>query len=87
MPYITYILYSQKLHKYYIGSTGDDLNERLRKHNSHHKGFTGGKGDWKIVYQEAFNIKTEALKREQQIKNWKSRKRIEQLIGLEHPGL
>ena len=47
--------------------------------------------DWRllaaIVYQESFSTKTEALQREHQIKNWKSRKIIEQLIGLEHPGL
>ena len=87
MPFITYILFSEKLNKFYVGCTGDDLNERLRRHNSNHKGFTGGLGDWKIVYQELFATKTEALHRELQIKNWKSRKRIEQLIGLEHPGL
>ena len=87
MPFFTYILFSQKLDKFYIGSTGDDLNERQRRHNSNHKGFTGSIGDWKIVYKEEFNNKTDALQRELQIKKWKSRKRIEQLIGLEHPGL
>ena len=69
-----YILYSSFLDKYYIGYTGDVLAERLRKHNSNHKGFTGGKGDWRIVYNEPFQTKEEAIKREKQVKGWKSRK-------------
>ncbi|RLD36252.1 MAG: hypothetical protein DRI74_09440 [Bacteroidetes bacterium] len=44
MKFYFYILHSQKLNKYYIGST-QNLEERLRKHNSNHKGFTGGIGD------------------------------------------
>ncbi|MGE8553535.1 MAG: GIY-YIG nuclease family protein [Chryseobacterium jejuense] len=35
-----YILYSESLEKYYIGHSCDDLQERLRKHLSNHKGFT-----------------------------------------------
>ncbi|MDP1799991.1 MAG: GIY-YIG nuclease family protein [Bacteroidota bacterium] len=35
-----YILFSPTKDKYYVGHTGDDLVERIRKHNSNHKGFT-----------------------------------------------
>ena len=28
---------------------GDKMEERLRKHNSSHKGFTGHVGDWKVM--------------------------------------
>ena len=80
MLYSVYILYSKTLDKYYVGYTGDILQERLRKHNSQHKGFTGGFGDWIIRYTESFELKTDAIKRERQIKNWKSRKLIEKLI-------
>jgi len=76
-----YIIYSQSLNKFYVGSTSDDLNERLRKHNSNYKGFTGGKGDWEIKYLETLNTKKEALAREKAIKSWKSRKLIEKLIA------
>ena len=75
-----YILFSTKLEKYYVGFTGDLLEERLRKHNSNHKGFTGGIGDWKLVYFEEYNIKKEAQDRERELKKWKSRKMIEKLI-------
>ena len=80
MQYKVYILFSVILNKYYVGYTGDDLNERLRKHNSNHKGFTGKTGDWKIVYQESFQLKSDASNREIEIKKWKSRKKIELLI-------
>jgi putative endonuclease len=61
------------------------LEERVRKHNSNHKGFTGHKGDWMIVYTEIFNTKEMAYAREKEIKSWKSRKMIEKLVGSEHP--
>ncbi len=81
MTYYVYILFSPSLNKYYIGFTADDIYQRLRKHNSNHKGFTGGMGDWEVKYTEPFNAKAEAMIREKQIKKWKSRKLIEQLIS------
>ena len=53
---------------------------RLRKHNSNHKGFISGIGDWKLVYFEEYNIKKEAQEQERVLKKWKSRKMIEKLI-------
>ena len=82
MTYTVYILYSLSKDKYYIGFTGDDIYERVRKHNSNHQGFTGHTGDWKLVYSELFETKDAAMNREKQIKNWKSRKMIEKLIGI-----
>ena len=78
--YYLYILYSQKLDKYYIGHTSD-LEGRLRRHLSNHKGFTGSQSDWLIVYTEQFTSKELAYQRERQIKKWKSRKMIEKLIN------
>ena len=79
--WVFYILYSIILDKYYVGFTGDDLVERLRKHNSNHKGFTGGIGDWHVKYFETYSTKVEAQRRESQVKKWKSRKMIEKLIA------
>lgn len=75
-----YILYSRNRDKYYVGSTSD-LEKRLAKHNTNHKGFTGKIGDWVIVYFETFVAKEQALAREKQIKSWKSRIAIEKLIS------
>ncbi len=87
-----YILYSPSLNKFYIGHTGDSLTNRLRKHNSNHKGFTGQKADWSIVHKEMFDNKDQALAREKEIKAWKSRVMIQKLLerytkNLKHPDL
>jgi putative endonuclease len=65
--------------RYYIGSTADDLEERLRRHNSNHKGFTGTANDWTYFHIEEFPSKEEAFKREKEIKSKKSRKYIQSL--------
>ncbi len=83
-----YILHSDTANKYYIGSTSDIISERIRKHNSNHKGFTGKWNDWQLKYSEDYPTIQLARKRELEIKNWKSKIRIEKLInvaGSEHP--
>ena len=82
-----YILYSNTTDKFYIGHT-PELQERLRKHNSNHKGFTGNVNDWEIVYFENYSTKELAYRREREVKKWKSKVRIKELIsknGSEHP--
>ncbi|MDX1938119.1 MAG: GIY-YIG nuclease family protein [Flavihumibacter sp.] len=76
MPFLVYILFSSSKKRFYIGFTGDDLNERIRKHNSNHKGFTGCTGDWSLVYSETYPTKELAYARERTIKGWKSSKKI-----------
>ncbi|QAA81752.1 GIY-YIG nuclease family protein [Aequorivita sp. H23M31] len=78
--YYLYILYSEHLDRYYIGST-EDISVRLKEHLWNHKGFTAKAKDWEIRYSENFRTRSEALAREQQIKKWKSRKLIEKLIA------
>jgi putative endonuclease len=75
-----YILYSDQLDRYYVGHTGDSLEERVRKHRSNHRGFTGKNNDWQLVYSEKFATKEEAYARERQVKSWKSRKKIRGLL-------
>ena len=76
-----YILYSKDLNQYYIGHTSESLQERLRKHLSNHTGFTGKSKDWAVVYYEKFETKSLAYKRELEVKKWKSRIKVEKLIG------
>jgi len=85
MEAIFYILYSTSINKYYIGHTTETLEERIRKHNSNHRGFTGQNSDWQHVYFEVYSTKKDAYERERQVKKWKSRKLIEKLIGSGHP--
>jgi len=62
MPHV-YILYSATKNKFYVGNTADDLEERIRKHNSNHKGFTGNVNDWVLSYSEIFELKAEIIHR------------------------
>ncbi|MFN3871677.1 MAG: GIY-YIG nuclease family protein [Ignavibacterium sp.] len=77
--WITYILYSEKIDKYYVGVT-EDLPLRLERHNMEWSKFTRRGIPWKIVYYEEYDSKTEAIKREREIKKKKSRKYIEEII-------
>jgi putative endonuclease len=81
MPF-TYILYSLALDRYYIGSTSGSVEDRLKKHLARHDGFTAKANDWRVVYKEEYLTENETLKRERQIKSWKSRRMIEQLASL-----
>ena len=66
--YKVYILFSAALNKYYAWFTGDELTTRVKKHNTNHKGFTGNTGDWVLKYAEHFDTKSDAMKREREIK-------------------
>ena len=77
----TYILYSLSLDKYYVGHTCEELEERIRKHLTNHKGFTAKTKDWELVYGKKFEDKSKAYDFELSIKQRKSRKYIEQLIS------
>lgn len=80
MSHFVYILYSEYIDKFYIGES-ENHQERLKRHLRNHKGFTSRAKDWKIVHLEEYQDKSEALAREKQIKKWKSRKMIENLIS------
>jgi putative endonuclease len=85
MLYYVYILYSPSLDTFYIGSSSNP-EERLKKHLANHKGFTSKAKDWEICYIESFATKVLALKREMQIKSWKSKIRIRQLVSANQSG-
>ena len=79
MAYYVYILESECDNSYYIGYT-EDLQLRLQRHNDGWSRSTKAKRPWKIVYYEKYQSKTEALRREREIKSKKSRRYIKQLI-------
>ena len=79
MPY-TYILYSGKLNKYYVGAC-IDLQRRLHEHNTGHSKYTSTGMPWVLNYTESFESLPLAKKRELAIKKMKSRKYIENLFS------
>ncbi len=83
MLYFVYILQSQSTGRYYIGQT-DDIERRLRQHNApeYHGTKTTKRfpGPWELIYSETYESRSLAMSREREIKRWKSRKMIAQLI-------
>ena len=78
MPF-TYILFSEKLNKYYIGAC-IDMERRLYEHNIGHSKFTSTGIPWTVKYTETFETLQQAKNRELAIKKMKSRKYIESLF-------
>lgn len=77
-----YILFSEKLKKFYIGATQEDVNERLDKHNSHYYGkhrFTAKTNDWELFLFIPTENYAHAIRIERKIKSMKSSKYIREL--------
>ena len=73
------LLLSDTLNKYYIGSC-QDIQKRLQDHLNSRSKFTKVVKDWELKYYETFETRSDAMKRELQIKKMKSSKYIESLI-------
>lgn len=71
--FTTYILQGIKNGKYYIGHT-EDVGARIERHNSGFVRSTKSFMPWKIAYTENYNTKSEARKRELEIKSYKGGK-------------
>ncbi len=86
--FTVYAIFNEKSHKIYIGQT-IDLNLRLAQHNStggdHVGRFTkSDPGFWRLVYEESQESRVLALKREKQLKSYRGRQFIKNLI-IKHP--
>ena len=79
MSYHVYILQSATDGSYYVGST-QDLDARVQRHNEGRSKYTKTKRPWELVHTEEFSSRSEAVRRENQIKARKSRKDIEGLV-------
>ena len=77
--YHIYILRSIPTGRYYVGSTSD-IDQRLIKHNKGYSKATKPYVPWELVHVESYASKSDAIKREYEIKRHKSRQYIEQLI-------
>jgi putative endonuclease len=78
--YFTYIIFSEKLNKYYVGST-NNLLRRLEDHNRGKTSFAKVGMPWQLKYFETFTSRKESVSRELQIKKRKSRLYILSLIA------
>jgi putative endonuclease len=78
--YIVYVLYSIRFDKIYIGYTSD-LEDRYKSHNElATKGWTIRFRPWSILHTENFDSKSDAMKREKQLKSAAGRTFIRGLV-------
>ena len=77
-----YILFSDKLNKFYIGATQEAIEARILKHNlklyGNHR-FTATAEDWQLFLFIPANDYSMAIRIERKIKSMKSSKYIENL--------
>ena len=79
-----YVLYSESINRYYIGSC-QNFDQRLKEHknNKFTDGFTRRASDWEVHYKVDNLEYQQARKIEHHIKGMKSRKYIKNLLA--HP--
>ena len=80
MLFRVYILLSESTERYYIGQT-QNLEERLSYHNANYSKSLKNRGPWKLIHVESYQTRSEAVRRERQIKSWKDRDMIERLVS------
>jgi len=61
--YFVYVLQSLRTGRHYVGCTSD-VSRRLGQHNAGITKSTKNRGPWTLVHQEAYEVKTEAMRRD-----------------------
>ena len=78
--FTVYVLYSKDYNKIYIGFTSN-LEQRLLSHNElGKKGWTIKFRPWQLIYTEEFQLKSDATKREKELKTATGRNFIWSII-------
>jgi putative endonuclease len=65
--YFVYVLWSDNFVRKYVGIT-ENIETRLKEHNSGKTRSTKAYMPWRIIYTEKFNLRIEARKREKYFK-------------------
>jgi len=82
--FTVYALYSEKFDKIYIGYTSDIENHLIFHNELGTNGFTLKYRPWFLIYTEQFETKTEALKREKQLKSSKGRAFVWEIVNQQY---
>jgi len=76
MPFHVYVLLSKSTNRYYVGQT-IDVATRLAYHNANYSLALKNRGPWTLLHTEEYATRSEAVRRERQIKSWKDRRMIQ----------
>ena len=77
MEYTVYVLYSEKLQRYYVGMTAD-LEDRITRHNAGREKYTSKGVPWKLIKTYACKDRSQAMRLERVIKKRGIRRYLEE---------
>ncbi len=80
MPYYVYVLKSRNFEKTYVGFT-NNLDRRLKEHNSGKTRFTKIFMPWNVIYSEQVETRQEARQKEKYYKSAAGRRFIKNIIA------
>jgi putative endonuclease len=75
-----YVLQSETTGHHYVGHTSD-LTQRVGQHNNGITKSTKNRGPWKLLHQEHFPAKAEAMRRERFLKTGQGREELKRLLS------
>lgn len=78
--FYVYVLQSETTEQFYTGFTAD-LVQRIGQHNQGVTKSTRNRGPWRLVYQEQFATRAEAMRREKFLKSGKGREELRGLLA------
>ena len=78
--YFVYVLKSKE--GFHYTQMTEDLEKRVKEHNNKSLSFGTKRGtDWKVIFKEDYELKSEALKREKWLKTGVGREFIEKNVN------
>jgi putative endonuclease len=78
--YFVYVLKSKE--GFHYTGMSEDLEKRVKEHNNKSLSFWTKRGtDWKVIFQEDYELKSEALKREKWLKTGVGREFLEKNVN------
>lgn len=80
LMYYVYVLKSDRNSKRYTGSSAKPGSRRLAEHNSGTNTFTRHNRPWRLIHEETFTTKIEALRREKFLKSGQGRKWLDENV-------
>ncbi len=78
--YYVYLLYSKKFDRFYIGQTSD-LDRRFEQHNAGDVKSTKPFRPWERIYFEAYENRSDAMRREHFLKKQKNKLFLKRLAS------
>ena len=79
MVYYIYII-ENSIGKRYIGQTSN-IDSRLVRHNTNKVFSTKNRGPWMLVHSERFPNRSEAIRREKELKNYKGGNSLKKILA------